>query len=272
MTNEERRSTWYTQEDMESMRNGAKKLARRAILQSGGILAAAAAESGNEDSVVPTSETNTATATKRPRNRPQHHVTSGMVRGLELFLSPKRQYNRLLTVQTVLESQRRSQITIEEALAHDEPTHHHHRQEQRRLWHEVAGMRLGCISERCSRTSRDVALVTGLSDFQNVYGKDTDLYQEKVSAVEVDVDGVVVGPMMTTATGMRTVTVVTPPPQQQQQQQMQMVQHLHRPVVPVGFSPRRGLSCGGKKRVRIQEHFGTMMEQCSKRRTLIKQA
>jgi len=168
MTDEERDSAWYTNEDMILMKNDANVLARQLRSVSGRRISPDRSLSeGN-------STASEKCSLKRldeeyPTNFPPQSSAAAIfeeraneaVRGLELRIFLGRQLKKYIAGRTIMEYQRRNNLKIALAAKNGDPN--------LRLLMEIASKKLGYVSAKCSRWARDMALATGQSDFQAVY-------------------------------------------------------------------------------------------------------
>lgn len=171
MTNEERDSAWYAYDDMIRMRKEAKILGRQLRIDASRCHSSPPPLS--DDDGAPSRENNLKrrldeTACERyPSNFPISAAiedkTSEDCRGLELQIFQGRQFKKYIAARTIMEYQRRYKRTIAIAAENGDPN--------LRLLTEAASIKLGRVSVNCSQWARNVALVTGYSDFKDVYEK-----------------------------------------------------------------------------------------------------
>lgn len=168
MTDEERYSAWYTNEDMIYMKEEANILARRLRIVASGKL------SPNPSLVNSDGATTDKSNLKRldevyPTHFPPHLSAAAAIednanqtfRGLELRIFLGRQLKKYLTYRTIMEYQHRNKIKIDTAAKNGDPN--------LRILIEGASRKLGYVSAKCSRWARDMALATGRSDFETVH-------------------------------------------------------------------------------------------------------
>jgi len=169
MTDEERDSAWYTNEDMIHMKEQAKTLARR--LRSVAVTKTSLSKIVSDDDGTTTRE---ETLKRRldeeyPTNFPPQYSHAAAMednidetyRGLELRIFLGRQLKKYIAARTVMEYQRRNKLKIAIAAKNGNPNITH--------LMEVASTNLGYVSAKCSRWARDIALVTGQSDFHAIH-------------------------------------------------------------------------------------------------------
>jgi len=82
-------------------------------------------------------------------------------RGLEYRIFLKRQMKKILATRTILECQRKIKASIAIATKNGDP--------KRQSMVTIGHIKLGIISEKCTRWSRDVASMTGKFDFEIAY-------------------------------------------------------------------------------------------------------
>lgn len=128
MTKKEKKSVWYSYEDMDNMRADAKELALQ--------LRKVAYKSD-------------------PSSLP---VDNG--RGLETLIFQGRQFKRYIAARTIMECQRKNKLNIAVVTKYRNPN--------TQLLAEAAALKLAYVSIKCSQWARNVALMTGYSDFEGV--------------------------------------------------------------------------------------------------------
>lgn len=171
MTDEERDSAWYTNEDMMHMKEEAKALARRLRSVAVGKTSPTPSISGGDGIATHEETLKRRLDEEYPTNFPpqsQYSVAAAMeenmnetCRGLELRIFLGRQLKKYIAARTIMEYQRRNNIKIAIAAKNGNPNI--------RSLMEVASKKLGYVSAKCSRWARDMALVTGQSDFQAIH-------------------------------------------------------------------------------------------------------
>jgi len=165
MTNEERASAWYTYDDMICMKNEAWALARRLRINTRRSTLSTPPLSNDDRSC--TNIMKRRLDERYPSNLPPstgiEEKNSEDCRGLELLISQGRQLKKYIAALTIMEYQRRYKLKIAIAVEQGDLNV--------RVLTEAASISLGCVSAKCSQWARDVALVTGYSDFKSVYEK-----------------------------------------------------------------------------------------------------
>jgi len=167
MTNEEKESAWYTYDDMIRMKEEAKTLARRLRINAGRRTLSTPPRSDNEGVWSCINNPKQRLVERYPSDSPPSATTKEKIsedyRGLELLISQGRQLKKYIAALTIMEYHRMYKLKIAIAIEHGKPN----------VWllTEAASIELGYVSAKCSQWARDLALVTGHSDFKGVYEK-----------------------------------------------------------------------------------------------------
>jgi len=167
MTNEERDSAWYTYDDMVRMRERAKTLGRRLRINAGRLTLSTRPRSDNDGARPCINNLKRRLDERYPSDFPPSTAIEEKIsedcRGLELLIFQGRQLKKYIAALTIMEHHRRYKLKIAIATGHGDPNV--------RLLTEAASIDLRCVSAKCSQWARDVALVTGHSDYESVYEK-----------------------------------------------------------------------------------------------------